>query len=115
MGKKKDKTWEEMTDDERLERKKEYAKSALADDRVLGDTAQIILLMDSVEKLKASVELGTESSNKLAKTNNLLTEQTNDLTDKVKNLTKWLLIIGIVAIVIGLSGVVLELINLLRN
>ena len=98
MEKKKGKPKDEMTDDLKLDERKEIAKSAVVGGRVFGDAYQIILLMDSVDKLKASVKKGTESSNKL--------------TQKVKNLTKALVIIGIIAIAIGLGGVVLQFITL---
>ena len=98
MKGKKEKPSSEMTDDEKIESKKEMAKSAVARNIVIGDRAQIILLMDSVDKLKASVEKGTESSNKL--------------TNKIRTLTKALVVIGIIALTIGLGGIILQLIIL---
>lgn len=98
MKGKKEKPLSEMTDDKKLDRMKGYAYSATADDRVYGDKVQIILLMHSVGKLKASVEKGTESSNKLTK--------------KVKSLTSALVVIGIIALIIGLGSVILQLIIL---
>jgi len=99
---KKEKPSSEMTDDEKLERQKVQAKTDVADGKVYGDETQIILLMDSVGKLKASVEKGTESSNKL--------------TDKIKSLTSALVVIGIIALIIGLGSVILQLVILLcRN
>ena len=98
MKDKKEKPSSEMTVDEKLERQKVQAKSAVADGRVYGDETQIILLMDSVDKLKVSVEKGTESSNKLTK--------------KVKSLTSALVVIGIIALIIGLGSVILQLIIL---
>lgn len=102
MEDRKEKPRPEMNDDEKIEKKKEYAKSALAGDRVLGETAQIINLMDSVDKLKTSVEKGTESS--------------NELTNKIRTLTLILVVIGIIALIIGLGGIILRFITLLwRN
>ena len=98
MKGKKEKSSPEMTVDEKLENKKVSAKSAVADGRVYGDETQIILLMDSVDKLKVSVKEGTESSNKLTK--------------KVKSLTSALVVIGIIALIIGLGSVILQLIIL---
>jgi hypothetical protein len=98
MKDKEEKPSSEMTDDEKIESKKEMAKSAVVRNIVIGDRAQIILLMDSVDKLKVSVEKGTESSNKLTK--------------KVKSLTSALVVIGIIALIIGLGSVILQLIIL---
>jgi len=98
MKDKKEKPSSKMTVDEKLERQKVLGRSAVADGRVYGDETQIILLMDSVDKLKVSVEKGTESSNKLTK--------------KVKSLTSALVVIGIIALIIGLGSVILQLIIL---
>ena len=98
MKDKEEKPSSEMTDDEKIESNTEMAKSAVVRNIVIGDRAQIILLMDSVDKLKVSVEKGTESSNKLTK--------------KVKSLTSALVVIGIIALIIGLGSVILQLIIL---
>jgi len=86
-----------MNDDEKIESKKQAAISALADNKVYGDTAQLIMLMDSVDKLRSSVKDGTKMSSEL-------TSVTNKLTSKIRTLTKALLIIGILALIFtGLS------------
>ena len=57
-----------------------------------GETARMILLMDSVDKLRGSVEEGSRVSNQLA--------------GRIKNLTWALVIIGILALLVGLGGVI---------
>ena len=78
--------------DDELEKKKETAKDAVRFGWAEGETARMILLMDSVDKLRGSVEEGSRVSNKLA--------------GRIKNLTWALVIIGILALLVGLGGVI---------
>jgi len=81
-----------------LDKKKEHAKAALRFGRVDGDAALIINLMDSVDKLRSSVEEGSKVSNQLA--------------GRIKNMTWALVILGILALLVGLGGVILQVLTL---
>ena len=80
-----------ISDDE-LEEKKEAAKNAVKFGWVEGEPVRMILLMDSVDKLRSSVEETSRVANQLA--------------NRIKNLTWTLVIIGILALLIGLGGVI---------
>jgi len=85
-------------DHDALDMKKEHAKAALRFGHVHGDAAIMVNLMDSVDKLRSSVEEGSRISNQLAK--------------RIKNMTWALVIIGILALLVGLGGVILQFLTL---